>query len=61
MKYENKIYAIKELFETPFEIKKRELMLYRTLTGYNLAEEVAATNPNIPSPDSASTALVIFS
>lgn len=47
MKYENKIYAIKELFETPFEIKKRELMLYRTLTGYNLAEEVAATNPKL--------------
>ena len=39
--------TIKDLFETPSEIKKRELALYRTLTGYNLAKEVSATKPNL--------------
>ena len=47
MKYDEKIQSLKEIFESPGEVLKRELALYRTHSGKELADEIAATNPSL--------------
>jgi len=47
MKYDEKIQSLKEIFESPGEVLKRELALYRTHSGKELAEEITAVNPSL--------------
>jgi len=47
MKYDEKIQTLKEIFESPAEVSKRDLILHRTHSGKKLADEIAATNPSL--------------
>ena len=47
MKYDEKIQALKESFESPAEVSRRDLILHRTHSGKELADEIADTNPSL--------------